>query len=290
MAVNADKYQPIQVTETDEIRWDDCRVCSALMLVQAWTLGSVVMNPSGRYYGLKQIKVFREGMRNKLPADRQVGGLGPQDTKQMIAKTWPWLPPVQQPVLDFDVLWNRLANGFAYSVSGNPSDVKRELSKLRKWTINDDFGHEVFALRLNNDKTRVHIFDPLAPAGHKGSWVPKSEFRQFLYMRDGNVLYCTQVKIGDQSPERRMQRAKNQQIVKIERAHNAEVTALNRKHDAEVDELNGDILELSQQIMPIEEAYENGRQDLLDEIEAILEELVSDEPDGVVVEEEDEVV
>ena len=287
MAVNADKYVPIHVTETDEIRWDDCRVCSAFMLVQAWALGSVIMNPSGNYFGPKQIKRFREGMRNKLPADRQVGGLGPRDTREMIAKTWPWLPPVQQPVLAFNVLWDRLGSGYAYSVSGNPSDVKRELSKLRKWTVNDDFGHEVFALRLNKDKTKVHIFDPLAPAGHRGSWVPKTEFRQFLYTRDGNVLYCTQVKIGDQSPEKRMQRAKNQQIVKIERAHNNEIVDLNEKHEREVAGLSAQITKLNSQLIPVEEAYRAGRDDVISELEAYLDELALEGEDGVVVEEED---
>jgi hypothetical protein len=245
------------------------------------------MYPSGNYLGPRALKILREGMRNKLPADRQVGGLGPQDTREMIAKTWPWLPPVQQPVLAFDVLWERLGKGYAYSVSGNPSEVKKELSKLRKWTYNDDFGHEIMALRTNKAGDRVHIFDPLAPAGHKGSWVPKSEFRQFLYMRDGNVLYATQVKIGDQSPEARMQAKKNAQIVRIERANNLLVTSIREKHAKEVDELNDNILELSQQIMPIDEAYQNGRDDVLAEIEAFLDELAADAEDGVVVEEED---
>lgn len=237
MAVTAERYLPIHVTQVDETRWDDCRVCAALMLVQAWTFGSVVQKPNGEFMSPGEIKKFREAMRDRLAADRQIGGLGPADTLKMIAKTWAWLPVPKQVVLSFSVLWERLGDGYAYSVSGNPSEVKNQLSKLRKWTNNDDFGHEILALRKNAKNDAVLIFDPLAPRyvngkQYKGHWVPKQEFRQFLYLRDGNVLYNTQVKIGAMSQANRVRIAKNAQMTKIETAYDAKIERLQEERNA----------------------------------------------------------
>lgn len=274
MAVTADQYLPVHVTEVDEARWDDCRVCSAYMLVQLWTFGEIIQKKNGEFLTSSAIKKFREKMRDYLPLDKQQGGLGPADTKLMIAKAWPWLPPVNQPRPKFSELWDRLGRNYAYSVSGNPAEVKLPASKLRKWTVNDNFGHEIVAVRTNAAKDKVLIFDPLAPRWvggkkYKGDWVPKAQFKQFLYLKDGVVLYCSQVKIGSQSKAARTARQKNAEIVKIETANQQKVT-----------KLRGQIGDLQKQLVPVDEAYERGRQEAYEEVSVWVDEIIEDLEEG----------
>ena len=53
-------YVPPFVTETDELRWDDCTVCSTLMATASATLGETVSNRNWSTMSKAELKVLRE--------------------------------------------------------------------------------------------------------------------------------------------------------------------------------------------------------------------------------------
>ena len=192
-----DVFRPPFVSEVDEPQWDDCVVCSTLMLVSAWTLGKVTDSPTGPVMTRPQLKVLREQMRDHLGARKQVGGLTPADAALMVHREWPWLPPLLTTPHRWDALWHSLQNGSAAAIWGNPSDVRKPTSPLRRWTEDDDFGHCLLVLRAKDDKGWV--MDPLGSGSYKGQWVPEVQLRRFAFMDADRVRSCAVVRIGGQA-------------------------------------------------------------------------------------------
>lgn len=191
-----DSYRPPFVTETDEPVWDDCVPCSIVMLVAAWTLGETTDLPTGPTMSRVRLKRLRERMRDRLPRALQGGGLRPEHAVAMVAAQWPFLPPLLTPKPTWDSLWDQLRTGSAAALWGNPAEVRKPDSPLRRWTANDDFGHCLFVLRAT--ATDAWVMDPLGRGAYKGQWVRAGQLKRYAYLDGERVRSCAVVTIGAQ--------------------------------------------------------------------------------------------
>jgi hypothetical protein len=207
-------YKPPFVTETDEVRWDDCTVCSTLMAVASATLGEVVSKPDWSTLGDSGLKARREKIRDWLPPDKQNGSTTMTDMRYAFKKEFPWLPfeiphYEEQKNTWQDVLLGLLDKRTVAVLLGNPSDVKDESSPLRRWTNNDDFGHAIYAdhaKKGEDGSVSIFIMDPLGRGNYEGQYVSASDVRQFLW-DDGDSVKATMFPRGKwaQSNPRRVQ-------------------------------------------------------------------------------------
>jgi hypothetical protein len=186
-------FKPPFITETDEVKWDDCTVCSTLMAVSAATLGEVTKRKDWSDLDSKGLKARREKIRNWLPAEKQTGPTTMEDMRFAFGKEFPWLPSVplfeEQSLIWREVIDRLLANGVGVLL-GNPKNVANEASHLRRWTNNDDFGHAIYAdrARKNADGTvDIFIMDPLGSGAYDGEWVPATEVKEFIDEYPGGV-------------------------------------------------------------------------------------------------------
>lgn len=189
-----ERYRPPFVTEVDEPVHDDCVVATTFMQVAAATLGEVTDRPSGETMTKLALKRFREGMRDTLSPESQTGGLRVADAQRMVARTWPHLPHLPSFTYTFDEMWTLLENGDCVGLWGNPAEVRKPASDLRRWTFDDSFGHDLFVLRAKDD--RAWVMDPLGYGAYRGEWVPRAHLRQYAYLDDGYVRSATIAPIG----------------------------------------------------------------------------------------------
>lgn len=204
--LEVDNYIPPFITETDELRWDDCTVCATLMGVASATLGEAVSNKNWDQLTRSEIKVLRERIRNYLGSDNQTGGTTMADMRVAFAKEYPWLPEIpsyEEQRLGWGVARQRLLNGFGGVYMGNPSLVTNPNSKLRRWTNNDNFGHAIWVdrARKNAEQVEFYVMDPLGRGDYDGEWVPENELEEFTwtYNASDNSRYITVFERGDWS-------------------------------------------------------------------------------------------
>lgn len=191
-------FRPPFVTEVDEPVHDDCVVASGLMLVSDWTLGQVTDAPRGPVQTKRQLKRTREGMRDHLSGDKQRGGLTPADLVEMVRETWPSLPTLRTPLWTWDELWDSLSHGRRVALWGNPADVRKPASPLRRWTHDDDFGHciRVGPSRQRAGRSEAWVMDPLGEGRYKGQWVGRAQLRQFAFLDGEQVRSLAVVVVG----------------------------------------------------------------------------------------------
>lgn len=244
-------YRPPFVTETNEARWDDCAPSSLLMLVAAWTLGEATDRPSGAIMGQPALKRLREHMRDHLSASKQSGGLTVADAITMAAMQWPELPKLHPFTSTWADFWEHLTvDDCAAALWGNPSEVNKPASPLRRWTANDDFGHVIYVGRAKDDK--AWIMDPLGSGAYRGQWVSQAQLRQFAYLDDGHLRSCIMAPIGGQSAAMR---------------ENARMTR--RLHAIRAD-YTDQIAQLHERLKPIDEAAAAAREEALGEAAAAI--------------------
>lgn len=180
-------YRPAFITETDELRWDDCTVCSTLMATATATLGETVSSRDWRPLGRAQLKSLREKIRNHLPADKQAGATSMADMRYAFGKEYPWLPEIpfydEQNSKWGDFIDSLLRFKKVYVVMGNPALVDNANSRLRRWTNSDDFGHAIYADHAikSGGIVKVFIMDPLGRGEYDGEYVPENELKQFTW-------------------------------------------------------------------------------------------------------------
>lgn len=244
-------YRPPFVTETDEARWDDCAACSMLMLVAAWTLGEATDRPSGDVMPRETLRRLREHMRDHLPAERQRGGLTVADAIAMVAAEWPDLAPLRPYRGFWSEFWALLEDeDHAAALWGNPAEVAKPASPLRRWTANDDFGHVVYVGRAKGD--RAWVMDPLGSGAYRGQWVSQAQLRQYAYLDEGHLRSCLMVRIGQQSAATRTVEAWATRLAAVKARHAEEVAAL------------------QDQLVPIDEAVASARDIALGEAVAAI--------------------
>lgn len=215
-------YRVLHASEVDEPVHEDCLPCSIFMLAQAATEGEGTSRLStGREIGRRAIKRIREQMRNKVPD--QDGGMPHALGRRMLLAQWPnipWDDKLTSKPIPFEQFWDEVRRGVRVAnVMGNPSEVKKPESTLRKWTINDNFGHSIFWGAATADKAL--LYDPLAPypsdpdANRPGAWVPKADLKQFLWLKDGVVLWHWSIAPGSMTQREIIRRSKNATIREV---------------------------------------------------------------------------
>ena len=210
------EYRPLHISEVDEARWDDCLPCSVMVIAQVATEGwGVTRRRNGREISNRAIKRVREQMRNKT--NDQTGGMAHYQGRVMLLRQWPELPwddTLTSTRVDFEEFWDDVRRGERASViMGNPIEVRKPSSTLRKWTSNDDFGHSMALVAANREKGLV--FDPLAPYPHKGAWVPKKHIRQFMWLRNGVVMWHWSIEPGSMTEREILRRRKQAQARRL---------------------------------------------------------------------------
>lgn len=195
-------YRPPFVTETDELKWDDCTVCSTLMATASATTGETVSRPSWAPMSRAEMKVLRERIRNHLGPDNQTGGTNMADMRVAFAKEYPWLPQIPS-YAEQRNSWSecreKLLKGWGGIYMGNPSQVSDPNSKLRRWTINDNFGHAIWvdrARRTSAGATEYFVMDPLGRGTYSGEWVPEQDLKEYTWIYDAAYVYVTLFKRG----------------------------------------------------------------------------------------------
>jgi hypothetical protein len=208
-----------------------------MMIAQVATEGwGVTRRANGREVSNRSIKRIRERMRRRTPD--LVGGMPHHLGRVMLLREWPELPwddTLTSARIHFGELWDDVRHGErATVIMGNPIEVKKPTSKLRRWTSNDDFGHAMALVAANKDKGLV--FDPLAPYPHRGAWVPKKHIRQFLWLRNGIVMWHWSIEPGSMTEREILRRRKQAQARRLKqeiKSRGIELAA----SEAEIDEL-----------------------------------------------------
>jgi hypothetical protein len=204
------EYRPPFCTEADEPVIEDCVSASTLMLTATETLGECLLD---EHWQQKDLKHLRERMRNTLGPGKQHGGLTLNDADEMRRNVWPDLPQLRRwdapngtnLDLSFDELWDKLRNGCAALVIGNPIRVSDRSSPLRTKQTNDDYRHCVFVLFA--EQARCWLMDPLGHGDYEGEWLPIQHLRAFAgEFGTPHDRGCAIVKRGAQSREARTAR------------------------------------------------------------------------------------
>lgn len=224
---------------------DDCGVVSALGLVLMGTCNEAGYTASGREPTPYRLATIAEKMRDTLSAPKQTGGLFQEDAVTMIERYWGFHLIVRKET--FTNVWTDLGLGYSWSVAGKAANISG--SSVLKRTSG---GHQILAIRLNKDKTKVAVRDPFRPTP-KIEWIPKKEFRQFVMAIDGHRVWGLRVKIGQwqrhvlerERQEKRyaaLKTRKQEQILELrglmdgmEESHAAELAILNAKLEAHED-------------------------------------------------------
>jgi hypothetical protein len=256
-SVNPALYYPRFVTETDEpTPWDDCRVCALIHLQDYHTAGAITTLPNGVPMTKAQRRALRIRLRATLGPRFAEGGLRVEHAIAMSRAMWPWLPPIRQFSGTFDEMWEKLQNGWAFSISGNPSEVRDRASRFRRWTVDDNFGHEIVAARATSN---VFIIDALGRGGYRGEREAKADLRQYAFLKPGNrVGWAYGVKVGAASP------------LMLERvAQEADQARMKRR-------LQARIAELEVEGASFTEGYEKGWGEALDEVEEGVGRVIAD--------------
>lgn len=224
-------YRPPFITETDELRWDDCTVCSTLMATASATTGETVSRPSWAPMSKTELKVLRERIRNHLGPDNQTGGTNMADMRVAFAKEYPWLPKIPsyaEQRNSWSECRDKLLNGWGGIYMGNPSQVSDPNSKLRRWTINDNFGHAIWvdrARRTSAGATEYFVMDPLGRGTYSGEWVPEQDLKEYTWIYDAAYVYVTLFKRGSWN----MSSRENEKLIAKAERLEAEVEFLNDK-------------------------------------------------------------
>jgi chaperonin cofactor prefoldin/DNA-directed RNA polymerase subunit M/transcription elongation factor TFIIS len=224
-------YRPPFITETDEIRWDDCTVCSTLMATASATTGETVARPSWAPMSKTEMKVLRERIRNYLGPDDQTGGTNMADMRVAFAKEYPWLPQIPsyaEQRNSWSECRDRLLKGWGGIYMGNPSQVSDQNSKLRRWTTNDNFGHAIWVDRARQTSagaTEYFVMDPLGRGTYSGEWVPEQDLREYTWTYDAAYVYVTLFKRGSWNASAR----ENQKLTARAERLESEVQFLNDK-------------------------------------------------------------
>lgn len=197
-------YVPPFVTETDELRWDDCTVCSTLMATASATLGETVSNRNWSTMSKAELKVLRERIRNHLGPGNQTGGTDIADMRKAFGIEYPWLPQIpsyEEQKNTWDEAKAKLLDGWGGIYMGNPNNVEDTGSKLRRWTISDNFGHAIWVDRARkavDGSIEFYVMDPLGRGSYNGDWVPEIDLKQFTWTLTSNasLRYITLFKRG----------------------------------------------------------------------------------------------
>lgn len=220
--LDVSNYVPPFVTETDELRWDDCTVCSTLMATASATLGETVANKNWSPMTKRQMKILRERIRNHLGPDNQTGGTNIQDMRVAFGIEYPWLPQIPsyaEQKNSWEEARAQLLNGWGGVYMGNPANVQNQNSKLRRWTNDDNFGHAIWVDRARKTiggEIEFFVMDPLGRGGYNGEWVPEIELRQFTWLVAGSDWrYITLFKRGGWSSFSRKHSELKEQIEKL---------------------------------------------------------------------------
>lgn len=268
--LDIDNYVPPFITETDELHWDDCTVCSTLMAVASATTGEAVSNRNWTLMSKPQIKMLRERIRDHLGPGNQTGGTTMADMRIAFGIEYPWLPQI--PSYEYQKnTWQecrqRLLDGWGGVYMGNPSLVTNVNSKLRRWTNNDNFGHAIWvdrARRSSSGGTEFLVMDPLGRGDYAGDWVPEDELQEFTWVYDGSYRYITLFKRGDWNQEARGTRQLMGKVKELEsevevltvkntalNAQVARLTKTNESLDAQLVQLSSSISTLEKQIIEL---------------------------------------
>lgn len=207
--LDVNDYRPPFITETDELQWDDCTVCSTLMATAAATTGETVTRQNWTVMNRTELKALRERIRNHLGPGNQTGGTTMADMRVAFGIEYPWLPQI--PSYEYqDNTWQeckqKLLDGWGGVYMGNPSLVQNESSKLRRWTISDNFGHAIWvdrARKAANGVVEFLVMDPLGRGIYDGDWVPENELKEFTWPYNGSFVYVTLFKRGAWNMEAR---------------------------------------------------------------------------------------
>jgi hypothetical protein len=230
--LDVNDYRPPFITETDELLWDDCTVCSTLMASASATSGETVSRRDWSEMGRAELKALRERIRNYLGPDNQTGGTTMADMRVAFAKEYSWLPQI--PSYEYQKnTWaecrSKLLNGWGGVWMGNPSLVSNQNSKLRRWTINDDFGHAIWVDRARKSSTgevEFLVMDPLGRGTYDGDWVPEDELKEFTWIYAGSYVYVTLFKRGAWNAEARATESLSNKVNELE----AEIDSLSSKN------------------------------------------------------------
>lgn len=200
MTATADKYRPrfySEVVKEAIGSYDDCAICSGLVLLDCATLGEAVTRDDGSLMNTIQLRELRDeaGLRPNGP-------LRLNDIAQYLAfisQRASFLPPF---ALDYypghggtlRLTWD----GFRKIITelgvgillGNPVGVKDPQSPLRTVQNNDDYGHAIAV--MDGNATSARVYDPLNRNGPNfpGVRVSWDDLRQYTEARkNGERLY-----------------------------------------------------------------------------------------------------
>lgn len=263
-----DNYIPPFITETDELRWDDCTVCSTLMGVASATLGEAVSNKNWDTMTKAQLKLLRERIRNHLGSDNQTGGTTMADMRVAFAKEYPWLPEIPsyaEQRLSWGKAQGMLLNGFGAVYMGNPSLVTNPNSKLRRWTISDNFGHAIWVdrARKNGDSVEYYVMDPLGRGPYDGEWVPGNELEEFTWTYNASegsryitafergswsMIGTTKIKLMNKIDELEQENALLQKSNQELSDKNSQLITKNNSLESEITTLSASIAKLTKQV------------------------------------------
>lgn len=184
-------YIPHFVTETDETHWTDCTWASAVMFIDAWTLGQVIVD--------------RERLR--AASGDTIGGSNLGDVARGIDALLPNLPSLYRPTTwtAADVV-NYLQNNGTIIAQGLYSSI-RYISSGRyvRWdptfaTKGSNSGHAVHVTGYKIVDNVRYVFwqDPLGRGTYKGEWVPLTVLVTFLnsLRRSNGSVYVAAAKVG----------------------------------------------------------------------------------------------
>ena len=188
-------YHPRFVTETDERYWTDCTWASAVMFIDAWTLG--------------YIRVDRERLRTA--SGDTVGGSNLDDVARGMARLLPQLPSLYRPGD-----WSA-SDAVAYLRDGGVLIAQGLYSSIRsyddgrytRWdptfaASGSKSGHAVCVSGYSTRDGVPYVYwqDPLGRGTYTGEWVPATVLVWFLnsLRRSNGSVRVAAAKVGAAAP------------------------------------------------------------------------------------------
>lgn len=192
---------------------DDCMVCAAISLADAWTLGEFLTRSDG---DKRNVINLREKRAKALGPSKAVGGLTLADAERYLQAIDPDIPNLPRypghggsQRYTFEEFWDLISDGHAAILLGNPSRVKDPRSPLRTKQGNDDYPHAIFVYR--GRPTVARVYDALTRHGPdwRGEDVEREDLRQFsTAFGTPGAIGCSVVRIGAATRAARERNAK----------------------------------------------------------------------------------
>lgn len=202
--------------------YDDCCLCSGLVLYEMATLRDGVTRDDGFWWDTIRLRELRD--EAGLTPD---GPLRLNDIARFLAflSAKSGLDPAfalsyypGHPGGDLRLTWdafrNRISNGSVGILLGNPIGVKDPASPLRSRQLNDDYGHAIAVFDGNDMGATVYDALTRKPDTWRGERVSWTDLRQFTEAaKNGVRLYgtptaiaCALAAVGSESVEARLGR------------------------------------------------------------------------------------